>query len=180
MTQLTDVVGDLTAGKLSPLAWFRTLGHFNLHLVGRDKVFGGDAKAARCHLFNFGTKTVAGQQGVVRLHLSRANYGGQGLTFSQGLALHLVAVAALVFTPLACIGLSTDAIHGHRKRGVGLGGYGTQRHRAGCKTLNNLGGRLHLVNGNGLRGIDLEFKKPSQRHVASRLIVNDLGVLFVG
>ena len=164
---------------MSALARLSALGHFNLHLIGRDKVFGGDTKAARSHLFNFGTKTVAGQQGVVRLHLSRANHRGQGLTFSQGLALHLVAVAALVFTPLARIGLSTDTIHGHRKRGVGLGGYGTQRHRAGCKTLNNLGGGLHLINGDGLRGDHLEFKKPSQRHVASRLVVNNLGVLFV-
>ena len=52
VTQLTDVFGDLTAGKLPTLARLGALGHLDLNLVGRHEVFGGHAKPARGHLLD--------------------------------------------------------------------------------------------------------------------------------
>ncbi len=56
---------------------------------------------------------------------------------------------------------------------------GTQRHRTSSKPLHDFGGGLDVINWYGLGWIELKFKQAAQRHMATRLVVDDLGVLFV-
>ena len=57
---------------------------------------------------------------------------------------------------------------------------GAQRHGASGKALDDFLGRLNLINRNGFAGVNLELEQPAQRHVAAVLVVDELGVFFVG
>ncbi len=59
-------------------------------------------------------------------------------------------------------------------------GNGAQRHGAGGKALDDLSGRFHLIDGNGLAGVDLELEQAAQGEHAARLVVDDLRVFLVG
>ena len=63
---------------------------------------------------------------------------------------------------------------------MGLGGDRTQRHGTGSKPLHDLGGGLDFVQRDGLGRIDLKLKETPQRHMTTALVVDDLGVFFVG
>ncbi len=59
-------------------------------------------------------------------------------------------------------------------------GNGAQRHGASSKALDDLCGRFHLIDGNGLAGVDLELEQAAQGEHAARLVVDDLRVFLVG
>ena len=162
--QPRDVVADLVAGQLPALARLGALRHLDLDLVGRGQVFGGDAEAPGCHLLDARAQRVAGLQGIVGLHHILAQHAGQRGTGPDGNALQILPVAHRVFAALAGIGLATDAVHGHGQRGMRLGGDGTQRHRARGEALDDLGGRLHLVQRDGPFGVEAELEESAQRH----------------
>ena len=162
--QPCDVVADLVAGQLPALARLGALRHLDLDLVGRGQVFGGDAEAPGCHLLDARAQRVAGLQGIVGLHHILAQHAGQRGTGPDGNALQILPVAHRVFAALAGIGLATDAVHGHGQRGMRLGGDGTQRHRARGEALDDLGGRLHLVQRDGPFGVEAELEESAQRH----------------
>ena len=162
--QPRDVVADLVAGQLPALARLGALRHLDLDLVGRGQVFGGDAKAPGCHLLDARAQRVASLQGIVGLHHILAQHAGQCGTGPDGNALQILSVAHRVFTALARVGFATDAIHGHRQRGMRLGGDGTQRHRPRGEALDDLGGRFHLVQRDGPFGVEAELEESAQRH----------------
>src|ERR1700712_735142 len=84
-----------------------------------------------------------------------------------------------VVTPLpapAGVGLAADPVHGDRERGVGLARDRAERHRAGGKALDDVLGRLHLVERYRvallvLGGLDPE--QATQRQQPLRLLVED-------
>ena len=55
-----------------------------------------------------------------------------------------------------------------------------ERHRAGGEALDDLLGRLDLVDRDRLGRIDLELEQAAQRHVAAALVVDELRVFLVG
>ena len=180
ITQKPDVLGHLGAGQLSTFARLGTLRHLDLDLVGAAEVFSGHAKAARGDLLDFGAQGVACLQGHIDFDLLVANHAFQGLTGFDGYAFELVAVTRGVFTALAGVAFAAYAVHGHRQGGVGFGRNRTQRHGAGGKALDDLAGRLDLVNRYGFGGVDFELEQAAQRHMAATLVVDDLCVFFVG
>jgi hypothetical protein len=168
VAQLADVVAHLAAGQLAALAGLGALRHLDLDLVGAVEVFGGDTEAARRHLLDLRAHGVAGLQRVVDLKHILAQQVGHGLALLDRDALELVAVAQRVFAAFAGVALAADAVHGHGQRGVRLGGNGTQRHGAGGEALDDLLGRLHLVDGMALLGSILNSNRP--RSVMWRLL----------
>ena len=162
--QPCDVVADLVAGQLPALARLGALRHLDLDLVGRGQVFGGDAEAPGCHLLDARAQRVAGLQGIVGLHHILAQHAGQRGAGPDGNALQILPVAHRILTALAGVGLATDAVHGHRQRGMCLGGDGTQRHRPRGVALDDLGGRFHLIQRDGPFGVEAELEESTQRH----------------
>src|SRR6218665_879596 len=82
--------------------------------------------------------------------------------------------------PLAVFAIAADAVQGHGRRAMRLGGDRTQRRRAGGKALDDFPGRLDLIDGNRLGRIDPELEQAAQRHPAPGPGADDLGVLLVG
>src|SRR5690606_1719497 len=62
---------------------------------------------------------------------------------------------------------------------MGLGGDRAQRHGAGGEALDDFLGRLDFVERNGLGGLGAELEQAAQGHVATRLVVDELGVFLV-
>ena len=120
-----DVLVDLVAGQLAALAGLGALGHLDLQLVGVDQVVDRHAEAARGHLLDRRAAQVA-----------------------VGVALE----AARVLAALARVRAPAEAVHGDREVLVGLGGDRAQRHRAGGEALDDLLGRLDLVERDRLGG----------------------------
>ncbi len=113
-----DVLVDLVAGQLAALAGLGALRHLDLDVVGVDQVFGGDAEPARGHLLD-----------------RRAH----GIAVGQGLE----AVGFLA--ALAGVRAAADAVHGDGQRGVRLAADRAEAHRAGGEALDDVGGRLDLL-----------------------------------
>ncbi len=125
-----DLVGDLVAGELSALTGLGALGHLDLELVGPRAVLGGHAEAARSDLLDAAVAVVVG---VLR------------------------AVTLGVLAALAGVGLAPDHVHRDRQRLVGFLGDGAVADGARGEAAADLGGGLHLVQGDrGSAGHEVE------------------------
>src|SRR5207253_988191 len=109
---------DLVAGQLAAFAGFCALRHLDLHHVGVDQIFGGDAEPPRGDLLDRRAHRIAVRQ-------------------------RLEAVALL--TAFAGVGLAADPVHRDRQRGVRLARDRAETHRAGGEALDDLLGRLHFL-----------------------------------
>ena len=180
VTQEADVVADLAARQLAALAGLRALRHLDLQLVGRDEVLRRDAEAARRDLLDLRAQRVAVLQFVVgNDDFVADDFADLGAVLDRD-ALQLIAIARRVFAAFAGIALTADAVHRHRERAVRFGADRAERHCTSREALDDLARRLDLVDGNRLARIELEFEQPAQRHVAARLVVDDLSVFLVG
>ena len=116
-----DHLVDLAAGELSPFAGLGPLGDLDLQLVGVGQIPACDAEAARRDL------------------LDRR---------SLGIAVGQRLEAGVVFPSFARVALAAQAVHGDGQRFVRFGGDRAEAHRAGAESLDDLGGRFDLVEGN--------------------------------
>ena len=123
---------------------------------------------------------VAGQQRQVHFHVLGADHALEAVALLDRDALEFVAVTCSVFTTFTGVALAADAVHGYRQCRVGFGGDGAQGHGAGREALDDFFGGLDFFQRNRLGGIHLELEQAAQRQVALGLVVDDLGVLFVG
>ena len=139
------------AGQLAALAGLGALGHLDLQLVGVDEVVDGHAEAPGGHLLD-------GRAPQVAVVVARE--------------------APRVLPALARVRAPAEAVHGDGQRLVGLGGDRAQRHRAGGEALDDLLGRLDLVQRDRL-AIAAEGQQPAQRGPARGVGVDQLGVLVV-
>ncbi len=73
-------------------------------------------------------------------------------------AAQFVAIAVFVLAAFARVRLAADAVHRNRERRVRFGGDRAERHRAGRKALDDFLSRLHFVERNRLRRVDLEYR----------------------
>ena len=113
-----DVPVDLVARKLAAFAGLRTLGHLDLQLVGVRQVVDVHAEAARRHLLDRRAARVAVRVG----HVARR-----------------------ILTALARVRAPADPVHRDRERLVRLARQRAERHRSGREALDDLGGRLDLL-----------------------------------
>ena len=120
MPHLGDGRVDLVAGQLAAFAGLGALRHLDLHHVGIDEIFGRDAEPARGDLLD-------------RRALRIARAVGQ-----RHVAIGLLAA-------LAGVRLAADRVHGAGQRGVRLAADRAERHRARREPLDDLLGRLDLV-----------------------------------
>ncbi len=90
-----------------------------------------------------------------------------------------VAEALLVFAALAGVGAAAEAVHGDGEGLVRLLADGAERHGAGREALDDLGGRLDLLQRQGPRGRG-DFHQPAQGGELLVLSVDQRGVLAVG
>src|SRR5688572_29335616 len=151
MAGLGDDAVDLVARQLAAFARLGALRDLDLQLVRVDQVIGGDAEAAGRDLLDRATARVTVRVSDVAL----------------------VALAA--FTGVAA---TTDAVHGDRQVFVRLGADGAEAHGAGGEALDDLGGRLDLVERHAL-AVGRKLPDAAQRDRAARLLVDELGVFLV-
>ena len=140
---------DLVAGQLAAFAGLGALRHLDLHHVGVDEIFGGDAEAAGGDLLD-----------------RRAH----------GIAVRHRLEAVALLAAFAGVGLAADPVHGDRQRGMRLARDRPETHRAGGKPPDDILGRLDLVERHRLAllvlgGLDLE--QAAQRQQPLRLLVED-------
>ena len=109
-----------------------------------------------------------------------ANHALQRLTLFDRDTFEFVAVAGWVFSAFTSVALAANAVHRDGQGGVGFGADRAERHRTGCKALNNLRGRLDFVDRNRFARVDLEFKQTTQCQVTLALVIDELCVFFVG
>ena len=141
---------DLVAGQLAAFAGLGALRHLDLHHVGVDEIFRRDAEAARGDLLDRRAHGIAVRQ-------------------------RLEAIALLA--AFAGVGLAADPVHRDRQRGMRLARDRAERHRAGGEALDDVLGRLDLVERDRLAllvlgGLDLE--QAAQRQQPLGLLVEDL------
>src|SRR5205823_327440 len=147
-----DVLVDLVTGQLAALAGLRSLRDLDLELVRVDEVVDGHAEAARRDLLDRRAAPVA-----VRVTLEPPR----------------------VLPTLARVRLAADPVHGDRERLVRLRRKRSERHGAGGEALDDLLGRLDLLDRDRLaRLADLE--QAAQSRPALRLVVDHPGELLVG
>ena len=116
----------------------------------------------------------------INFHLVFANHALQRLTLFDGDTFEFVAIARGVFSAFTGVAFTADAVHRNGQGCVGFGADGTERHRTGCKALNNLRSRLDFVDRNRFAWINLEFKQTTQCQMALALVIDELCVFFVG
>src|SRR6185436_13254449 len=172
IAQLGDVLRDLATRQLAALAGLRALRHLDLDLLGACQVFGGDTETTGGHLLDLGLQHVAFANRVVDFNSSRSKARAQRLA-----GLHR-SVAPAILAALAGVRLATDAVHGDRERGVRFGRNRAERHRAGREALDDLGRGLDFLERHRLDGVAAELEQAAERHVARRLVVDDLRVLL--
>src|SRR5579863_7586992 len=150
MPHLGDDRIDLVARKLPAFAWLGALRHLDLHHVGIDEIFRGDAEAARRDLLDRRAHGIAVRQRFEAIGLLAA---------------------------LAGVGLAADPVHGDCERGVRLARDRAERHRAGGEPLHDLLGRLDLIERNRLALLlfgSLELEQAAQRQQPLGLLVENL------
>src|SRR5580700_2573009 len=154
-----DGLVDLIPGQLAAFAGFCALGDLDLHHVRVDQILGGDAEAARGHLLDRGPHRIAVRQ-------------------------RLEAVGFLA--AFAGIRLAADAVHGDGQRGVRLARDRAERHGAGRKPLDDVLGRLDLLDRHRLTRIlvgRLDAEQAADGVEVLGLVVDDaseLPVFLVG
>ena len=116
----------------------------------------------------------------INFHLVFTNHAFQRLALFDRDAFEFVAVAGWVFATLAGIALAANAVHRNGQRGMGFGTDRAERHRTGCKALDDLRGRLDFVDRNCFARIDLELKQATQCQVTLALVIDELRVFLVG
>ena len=116
----------------------------------------------------------------INFHLVFANHALQRLTLFDRDAFEFVAVACRVFTAFTGVAFAADAVHRDCQRGVGFSADRTERHRTGCKALDDLGSRLDFVDRNRFARVDLELKQATQCQVTLALVIDELRVFLVG
>jgi hypothetical protein len=90
----------------------------------------------------------------------------------------VVGEAPRVLAALAGVRAAAEAVHRPGERLVRLGGDRPERHRAGGEALDDLLGRLDLLERHG-RAAAAELHEPAQRRAARRVVVDLRGVLVV-
>ncbi len=162
--QLRDVFGDLVARQLAALAGLRALRHLDLQLIGVHQVFGGHAEARRGDLLDLRAQRIAFLQRDVDDRAVDAR--------AQRLALPDQRIAPRVLAAFAGVRLAADAVHRHRERRVRLGRDRAEAHRAGREALDDLFGRLDVLERD--RHVrELELEQPAKRQHPLRLIVDE-------
>ena len=126
MAHLGDGLVDLVAGQLPAFAGLGALRHLDLHHVGIDEILGRHAEAAGGDLLDRRAHRVAVRQRLEAIRLLAA---------------------------LAGVRLAADAVHGDGERGVRLARDRAERHRAGGEALDDLLGRLDLLDRHRLAAI---------------------------
>ena len=110
--------------------------------------------------------------GAVQVGGGHAEPGGGHLLDG---AVFLGAVARRIFAALAGIGFAPQGVHGDGHGGVGLLGDGAIGHCPALEPLDDLTGRLHLLQGEALLR-EVEFHQPPQG-VGLALVVHQVGIL---
>ena len=137
----------LCARKLAALTGFRALGHLDLDVGAVGQVVAGDAEPARGHLLDRAAPPVA----------------------------VLVAVEAVDgLAALTRVRPAAKAVHRDRQRLVRLGGDRAVAHRAGGEPLDDLAGRLDLVDRHRRAHAVAELQQPAQRRHPLALVVDQL------
>src|SRR5690606_2246941 len=121
VTDAGDVLVDLAPRQLAPLARLGTLRNLDLQLIGVGQIPDRHAKAPRGDLLDRRTLRVAAGKGLETLG---------------------------IFAPFAGVALAADAVHGHGQRFVRFGRNRAEAHRAGAEPLDDLAGRLDLIERN--------------------------------
>ena len=121
MTHLGDHRVDLVAGQLAAFAGLGALRHLDLHHVGVDQVLRGDAEPPRRDLLDRAAHRIAVGQPLEAIGL---------------------------FAAFSGVRLAADAVHRDGERGVRLTRDRAERHGAGGEALDNIDGRLDLVERN--------------------------------
>ena len=173
IAQQGDVLGHLLAGQLAALAGLGALRHLDLDLLGRSEVLRRDAKAPRGHLLDLRLQGVALLEDDVGLNAVLAEARSQRLARLDG------RVAVAVLPALAGVRFAADPVHRHCERGVCFGRNRAERHRAGGEALDDLRRGLDLGQRDGLGRVGAELEQAAERHVAARLVVDDLRVFLV-
>ena len=179
VAQFTDVLGDFAPRQLTAFARLGALGHFDLNLVGTVQVLGGHTKTPGCDLLDARTKRIPVEKRHVHFDLLISDHTFEGLALFDRDAFELLAIACGILTALARVAFAANSVHGHGQGGMGFGGDGTQRHGARGKAFDDFTCTLDTLQGNGLGRVDLELKQTSECHVATALVVDQLGILFV-
>ena len=109
---------DLVAGQLAAFAGLGTLRHLDLHHVGVDQILRGHAEAAGGDLLDRG---------------------------AHGIAVGHRLEAVDFLAALAGVRAAADAVHGDGQRGVRLAADRAEAHGAGGEALDDLLGRLDLL-----------------------------------
>ncbi len=138
------ILVDLVAGQLAALAGLGALRHLDLDVVGVDQIFGGDAETAGGDLLDRRAHRIAVRQ-------------------------RLEAVGFLA--AFAGVRLAADAVHGDGERGVRLAADRAEAHGAGGEALDDVLGRLDLVERHRLFG-RLEFHQAADRQQPLALVVD--------
>src|SRR3954447_25408355 len=172
--QLRDVLGHLASGQLAALAGFGTLCNLDLDLLGRVEIFRGHTEASRGDLLDLEFERIAFLELDVVLDTVASQPRCERLTHLYG------RVAATVLTAFAGVGLAADPVHRHRKGGVRFRRDRAERHGPGGKAPDDILRGLDLFYRYRGALVELELEQPAQRHVALRLVVDDLCVLFEG
>ncbi len=173
VTQLADVFGHFGTGQLAAFAGLGALRHLDLDLVGTGEVLRRNTETAGRNLLDARTQRVARLHGVVCFDAVFADNVGQLLAAVQYFE------TVRIFAALAGVGLATDAVHGNGQCGMRFGRDRSQRHGAGGETFDDFLCRLDFGQ-RDWRSCRLDLKQAAQRHLALRLVVDELGVFLVG
>ena len=142
---------DLVTRKLAALTGFGALGHLDLDVGAVGQVVAGDAEASGRHLLD-----------------------GAAAPITVGIALK----AADGFPTLTRVRPPAKAIHRDSQCLVGLGRDGSVAHRTGGEPLDDLAGRLHLLQWHRWTHALGELQQATQRGDPLALVVDELGVLL--
>ena len=151
VTHLGDPRIHLTAGQLTAFTGLRALRHLDLHFLRVDQVVTGDAEAAGGHLLDGGILGIA--------------VGERDVTFG-------------ILAAFTGVGLAADAVHRDRERLVRLLRDRAVAHRTRLETAHDRIHRLHLLDGDGVRRLEVE--QSTERGPVLELFVDLLGVILEG
>ena len=148
--RLRDDCIHLVAGQLTAFAGLGPLRHLDLDFVRVDQIVGRHTEAAAGHLLD-----------------------GAAARVAIGIGLE----ALFVFAAFAGIRHSAQAVHGDGQRLVGLFANRSVAHGARGEALDDLLGRLHFIQRNGLVG-ELQLEQAAQRTQGAALFLQQIGVLL--
>ena len=128
-----DNLVHFVAGELASFTRLGSLGDLDLELIGIGQIPHGDTEATRGHLFD-----------------------GRAL----GISTRERYKTLRVFTALAGVGFSADAVHGQSQGFVSFRGDRAETHGPGAEALDDLAGRFHLFQRNRAALVGLKSQKP--------------------